>query len=68
MSLPVNRWHLKQNGVLSQNKQDAENDVHLSTSFQGIVSNDFKNVSDDGLYQTCPNFPGSMTTSGLLNG
>ena len=25
------RWHLKQNGVFSKNKQDTENDVHLST-------------------------------------
>ena len=62
------RWHLEQNGVLSQNKQDTENVVHLSTFSQRIVPDYFKNALNDYLHQNCPNFPGSMATSGLPNG
>ena len=61
-------WQLKQNGIFSQNKQDTENVVQLLTSSQMIVSDDFVNVLEDYLHQNCPNFPGSMTTSGLPNG
>ena len=57
----------KQNGVLSQSKQDTGNVVHLSTFSRRIVSDDFKNVSNDYIRHNCPNFPGSMTTSGLAN-
>ena len=52
----------------SRNNQDAQNVVHLSTFSQRIVSDKFKNVLNDYLHQNCPNFPGSMTTSGLPNG
>ena len=40
--LPAKHWHLKQNGVLSQNNQDAENVVHPSNFCQRRVSDDFK--------------------------
>ena len=56
-----------QNGVLSQNKQHAENVVHLSNFCQKIVSDEFKSVFNDSFYQNCRNFPGSMITSGSLN-
>ena len=62
------RWNRKQNGVLSQNKQDTENVVHLSTFSQRIVSDDFKTVLNDYLHRNCPEVLGSMTTSGLPNG
>ena len=42
---------------LSQNKQDTENALHLSTFSQRIVSNDFKIVLIDYLHQNCHNFP-----------
>ena len=68
ISLPEKRWRLKQNGVLSQNIQDIENIVHLSTFSQRIVSDDIKNVLHDYVHQNCPNFVGTMTTSGFPNG
>ena len=61
-------WHLKQKGVFSQNKQDTENSLHLSAFSKRIVPDKFKNLLNDYLHQNCPNFPGSMTTSGLPNG
>ena len=44
-----------------QNKQVIENVVHLSTSSQRIVSDDFNNVLNDYLHQNYPNFLGSIT-------
>ena len=38
ISSPEKRWHLKQNGVLSQNKQNTKNVVHLSTSSMNEVN------------------------------
>ena len=56
-------------GVFSQKKkQDTENVVYLSIFSRRITSDDFKNVLNYYLHQNCPNFPGSMTTSGLPNG
>ena len=54
-----------QNGVLSKNKQDTENVVHLSTFSQNIVLDDVKNVLNDYINRNRLNFPGSMPTSGL---
>ena len=54
--------------ALSQNKQDSENVVHFSIFSQMAVADDFINVQNDHLHKNCPNFPGSMTTSGLPNG
>ena len=65
--LPAKRWHLKQTGVVRQNKLDAENVVHLSTFCQGIVSEDIKIVLNE-YHQNCRYFPGSIITSGLTNG
>ena len=56
------------NAVLSQNKQDTENVVHLSTFTQRIVLHDFKNVLNNYFNHNCQNFPDSMITSGLPNG
>ena len=65
-----------ENGVLIQNKQHADKVVHLSTFSQRIVPDYFKNVLtdvfrsflNDYLHQNCPNFQGSMNTSGLPDG
>ena len=67
-SLPVLQWHLKQNGVLSQNKQNTENVLHLLIFCQRIVSDVFKNKLNDYFHQNCRNCLGSMITSGLPNG
>ena len=50
------RWHLKQNGILSKNKQDTGNVLHLSNFSQGIVSDDFKNLINDHFHQNCLHF------------
>ena len=56
------KWRLK------PDKQDTENFVHLSIFSPGKVSDDFKHVINEYFHQNCPNFLGSMATSGLPNG
>ena len=64
MTSPVDQKH---DGIESKMASTAKNVVHLSTSCQMIVLNYFKNVLNDYSHQNCPNFPGSMPTSGLPN-
>ena len=44
----------KQKYVSSLNKEDTENVVHLSTFYQMVVADDFKNVLKDYVHQNCP--------------